>query len=307
MNCSLSLLSRLWLREPDSRLLAEARETQIFADIRVDPAELACAYSELFLMNVYPYGSVWTDPSGELNAPSTSELSTRYEEAGFAPAEIFEVAAPDHVGLCLAFLGHLRGAGRDAAGFSAELLEWVPLLAIAVCREASVHPFYRAVARATVSTISAEASPERAAGRGTGALPVIAEEEEIGLSQVVGFLLAPARSGFFLSRSRLGELAREAGLALSFGSRFDVARSLFLASGQTGTIPRLLDLLEREVSEWESEIADLARREAAWQAPGALWQSLLAGNRARLAELRRSLDTAFEVLYEDPARAPREA
>ncbi len=99
------LLSSLWLHEPDSAAIARAASELGLPT--AEPGELALAYADLFLLNVYPYGTAYTDPDGELNAPEAHELATLFEAYGYCPSELNEVAAPDHLGLCLGFLSHV--------------------------------------------------------------------------------------------------------------------------------------------------------------------------------------------------------
>src|SRR3990172_12671037 len=101
----LHTLSSLWLHEPDSVTVARA-ENELGLPTAT-PDELAAAYADLFLLNVYPYGTAYTDPDGELNAPSAHKLATLYETQGYCPPELNEVAAPDHLGLCLGFIHHI--------------------------------------------------------------------------------------------------------------------------------------------------------------------------------------------------------
>ncbi|MDQ5871546.1 MAG: molecular chaperone TorD family protein, partial [Acidobacteriota bacterium] len=212
-----------------------------------EPDAMAAAYADLFLLNVYPYGTAFTDPSGELNGPAAGLAARRYEDEGFQPPELFEVGAPDHVGLCLGFLEHLARGGEKDLEFSSSILEWIPICCLAVEREPSAHPFYRAVAAVTRNLVMEDIPEslthvfEPAGGAPESTDPE--EEEEVGLSHVVRFLLAPARSGLFLSRAKLGQLARAAGMRLPFGSRFDVARMLFQTAGETGNVERVLDRL----------------------------------------------------------------
>ncbi|MBI3362676.1 MAG: molecular chaperone TorD family protein, partial [Chloroflexi bacterium] len=99
-----SLLSSLWLHEPDAETLARARSE---LDLPVaEPADLASAYADLFLLNVFPYGTVFTDPFGELNGPSAQNIAALYDSHGYHPPELSEVGAADHVGLCLGFVAH---------------------------------------------------------------------------------------------------------------------------------------------------------------------------------------------------------
>src|SRR5262245_45401907 len=265
MKPSLSLLSGLWLSERDKNLIDAAVEAG-FPDATVE--ELTPAYSDLFLLNVYPYGSVFTEPAGEMNGPSAGELALRYEQAGFAPPELFQVGAVDHIGLCLAFLETLSQRPSAGSRFAAEVLEWAPIPSIAIDRDSSAHPFYKHLARTTIDQLFDLGKDQMRRSR----LPAVSlEEEQVGLEEVVSFLLAPARCGLFLSRSRLGELARAVDLALPFGSRRDVCRSLFLSAGERGAIPSLIELLTREVFQWKAALDDLAALRPAWRSCEQTW------------------------------------
>ena len=124
-------------------------------------------------------------------------------------------------------------------------------------------------------------------------------EEEVALSDVVRFLLAPARSGFFLSRAGLGRLARRAGLRLPFGSRFDVARALFEAAGEDGRIATVLDLLEAELAAWESAYRAWAGEHPRWDAFAARWLDRSGASRRRIAQMRTILENPPELEYAD--------
>ena len=285
---TLSLLSRLWLAEPDEKTLLLAREAGLLG--RGEPTGLAAAWTDLFLLNVYPYGTVFTDISGELNGPAAAAVAHRYEAAGYRPPELAGAGAPDHAGLCLGSLAQLAQEGREDPSFLAWTLDWLPVCALAVERQPSAHPFYRNMAAATREAllsgafVSASAVPEDLA-------PVLEwgdeTEEEVDLSRVVRFLLAPAASGFFLSRSRLGALALEAGLRLPFGSRSDVARYLFEAAGECGRVEPVLAALSREAEAWDAAYSVLAREHVAWRARAGAWRARIASTRERLSEMGR--------------------
>jgi hypothetical protein len=124
-----------------------------------------------------------------------------------------------------------------------------------------------------------------------------AEETELNLSTVVRRLLAPAASGFFLSRSRLGAIAMDAGMRLPFGSRHGVARALFVAAGEPGRVERVLEGLRLEAAAWEEAYSKAAREHPAWSGCAAKWESRLAETRALLTEMARILDSPLEVEY----------
>jgi TorA maturation chaperone TorD len=294
---ALGLLSRLWLREPDPRTLAAARELPSLAPYADDdPAALAAAYADLFLLNVYPYGTAFTDPSGELNGPAAGHAARRYEERGFRPPELYEVGAPDHVGLCLAFLDHLAMRGERDAGFSSHLLEWVPVCCLAVEREPTGHPFYKAVAALTRQRLLDDVAESLPYVRDKTD-PSGEEEEEVGLSHVLRYLLAPAQSGFFLSRAKLGQLARAAGMRLPFGSRFDVGRALFQTAGESGKVGPVLDLVGEELARWEAAYRAWSDEHPRWEPSAALWLGRTGETRRRLGEMRGILDNPPELEY----------
>ena len=269
-------LSRLWLHEPN--------------------AELSAAWTDLFLLNVYPYGSAFMDPSGELNGPCAAAALARYEASGYAPPELATAGAPDHAGLCLGYLAHLDGADRDDPEFLAWALDWIPVCTIAIERQPSPHPFFRSLAEETREALLA-----RAGGGPRNPLPLPSfpahDEEELDLSAVVRRLLAPATSGFFLSRSRLGAVALDAGMRLPFGSRYDVARALFEAAGESGRVQAVLDGLGREAASWDDRYAGLAAAHPAWRERAESWRGRLAVSRRLLSEMAGLLDTPLELEY----------
>lgn len=284
---SLSTLSRLWLREPDAEALASAAETGLPVG---EASDLAAAWTDLFLLNVYPYGTAFMDVSGELNGPEAARALSHYESAGYRPAELSSAGAPDHAGLCLGFLAHQTALGRQEPEFLGWTLDWLPVCALAVVRQPSVHPFYGGLADATIevllwqepslSSLMASRSPGPAASEDA--------EEEPDLFGLIQFLLAPAASGFFLSRSRLGSLALEAGLRLPFASRFETARALLEAAGECGRVEQVLEGLGREAQGWDAAYASLASAHPSWRSRAAVWRGRLAATRARLEKMREA-------------------
>jgi TorA maturation chaperone TorD len=159
------LLGRLCLAEVDARILAALRETPEFgAALAGDDAallsRLRAEYARLFLVNVAPYESLYVDEAMLLNSAATAAVVAAYRDGGYSPAG--QVGAPDHVGLELAFVGHLAAAEADAKArgeapvvaisrarqraFLAEHLgRWAPVWATALGRLAR-EPFYEVFA-----------------------------------------------------------------------------------------------------------------------------------------------------------------
>jgi len=292
---ALDLLSRFWLHEPDPETLALAHEVPSLALHIGDARELSTAYTELFLLNVYPYGTAFTDPSGELNGPSAWRTARRYETHGYSPPELSEAGAPDHVGLCLGFLSHLTARELSDIEFSCWLLDWVPVCCLAVEREPSAHPFYRALAARTREGLMEDIPVRLPLDREN--VPAGEVEEEVHLSDVIRFLLAPARSGFFLSRSRLGRLARSAGLRLSFASRFEVAQTLFASAGESGDVEAVLESLAAEVAEWKNAYRAWTAESPAWTPYATRWLCRIGETERKLGEMREILENPPELEY----------
>ncbi len=310
------LLSSLWLHEPDSAAVARAMSELGLPT--ATPDELAAAYADLFLLNVYPYGTAYTDPEGELNAPEAHELAALYKTQGYCPPELNEVAAPDHLGLCLGFLSHVsslraveepaltRSVSKGGEAISSQrllrgfaprndhlisgLLEWIPICCLAVERDPAAHRFYRALAALTRKSLMAETLIPNTQ------YPIhhssfIIHHSEVTLRDLVRFFLAPAQCGLFLSRSRLGHIANELGLSLPFSSRFEVAEALFASAGAEH-IERLIDKLSEEVKCWTAEYRSWAEAYPAWSPVAGVWQARTAQSQRTLSEMRATIAAA---------------
>lgn len=297
MNPPLSLLSRLWLSEPDAALLRDAVDAGF---PRAPIEELALAYADLFLLNVYPYGSVYLDSSGELNGAPAAWADRIYASAAYSPPDLLRAAGADHAGLCMGFLAHASAKGVDDSEMRRTLQAWIPVCTLALEREPGAHEFYRFLARATREKLLSEPSPQEAQedflaepGLSPGA------EGEIRLTDVLRFLLTPARCGFFLSRCRIGQLARGAGLRIPFGSRFDVARSVFEQAGEETSVDALIALLGRERDEWERCFDELSARHPGWAPQGLSWKARIEGTREALATMRGIVQSPPEWEYRE--------
>jgi TorA maturation chaperone TorD len=294
------LLASLWLHEPSAAAIARAADELSLPP--ADPAELAPAYTNLFLLNVYPYGTVFTDPDGELNGAAAQRLAVLYDTCGYWPDEFNSVGAPDHLGLCLGFMSHLTKCEADATRpeFFSSLSGWAPICCLAVERDPHAHAFYRALAEQTRHHLLSNAlgfgflvpNFTPSVQYPASDLQLTQPEDEVRLYDVLRFLLAPARCGVFLSRSRLGQLAREMGLCLPFGSRYEVAEGLFGAAGETERIDRLLIALQAEIEAWATTYRRWAERYAHWRPAAELWLGRTAQALRTLAEMREIAEVA---------------
>ncbi len=306
-----ALLSRLWLHEPDLAALDQWRAAapgEQPLQLPGDLDDLRAAYADLFLLNVWPYGTAYTDAWGEINTPEARHTAAVFEAAGYAPSERSEVGAPDHLGLCLGFLGHLARRGDGArVQFLAQLADWAPVCCLAVERDPAAHAFYRALGRRTREAVMDELQVRLAANPDAWRDRPDAEAAglpggEWRLRHVVRFWLTPARCGLFLSRARLGRMARGLGLHLPFGARRDVAAWLFSGAGEGGRLFDLLAQLRAETAAWADAYEAWGARWTAWRVPAQAWQGRIDAARRLLDEMERQAREGVPVDFADPSQ-----
>lgn len=239
-----SLCSRLFLHglTPEIRP-AVAVISQLAATCRADvgPDQAAADHQTLLGFALFPYQSIFLDPSGLLGGEESARVQHSYTHYGFTPMTSAE--APDHIGHELACLAFLCAAESDAvedqrAGIVQQvqrlqvdflqnhLLRWLPPLVLAMQRQQQ--PFYAALAELTLALVDhhlTEMQDRRVPGAVATATftlppaPTLLEERTTTLPDIVDWLLAPPYSGLFLSRDDLGRLARRYQLPRGFGDR----------------------------------------------------------------------------------------
>ena len=289
MTSTLPLLSSLWLHEPVAETAARAVDELGLPS--ADPSELALAYTDIFLLNVPPYGTVFTHAFGELNGPEAQRAAQAFETCGYHPPELGEVGAPDHLGLWLGLLAHANATGLEAATALPDLLAWAPVCCLSVEREPAAHPFYRALAATTRDTLLARRQGQLTDYQQPFAISHgLAADDEVTLRDIVRFFLIPARCGVYLSRARLGQLAKTIGLRLPFGSRFGVAEALFTAAGEAEHIELLLRGLTAEVEAWASEYRAWTTQFPAWRPGADAWLRRTAQAVQTLAAMRHLVE-----------------
>jgi TorA maturation chaperone TorD len=283
---SLDTLFALWLREPEDKWIHRAH-AELGLPLAA-PQELAVAYSDLFLLNVYPYAGIFLEANGELNGTRAQEMAALYEQYAYAPNELNAVGAADHIGLMLGF--------ADAVGQATVLpylMDWAPVLCLAVERAPTAHPFYQALAARTREFLLQQ---NRKLGAGDSgdvsfAFPLsnleflFADEEEWSTRAVVRYLLAPARSGIFLTRARLGLWTRALGAPVAFGDRVQLGTALLENAGGRNQIETVLDWLRAEVDAWDTAYAAW-EQEYRWKY-AVRWRERTQNTLRLLEELRR--------------------
>ena len=292
MSIPLRTLMELWLNEPTEALLEALAAEVEFAEV-LDPArssldELATGFTDLLLLNVFPYASAFLDAWGELNGERAQEMQAIFSEAGYSPAAIRAVGGLDHIGLLLGFLEH---APEQQASTLPLLLDWAPIFCLAVEREPSAHAFYKTLAQQTRDCLfslagSVEETLLKIPAPQTETFELSPSDEELTIKMVVRQLTIPIRSGWFLSRARLGFWARDLGLPLPFSNRMQIANSLFDAAGVANRVVTLLDWMLVEGRAWESTYQKWTHDAPVWAPWGNEWKARIRNTIQSLEALR---------------------
>ena len=231
-------LARVYLRPPDAELLGLAADIADLEPHLTD--DLKHRHSELFEFNVYPYASIFLDPSGMLNAPWSGFVTGVFEALGLETVLGAGLAAPDHIGAQLEALAALlereetvanspKAGARHAQQIllTEHLLPWLPCFVAAVKRADA--GFYAEVARLTLELVLEHTQQLLDSPPAPFAFPEA--EGDISYQSPAGKkgsgearqrlqdLITPARSGMFLSREDVRQLGRELGLPTRFAER----------------------------------------------------------------------------------------
>lgn len=260
----------------------------VAAALDLGPLPEASEYTELFILQLYPYASVYLGTEGMMGGEARDRVAGFWRALGLVPP-----AEPDHLAVMLALYAQLAEMedGEDDALKRASwqrarkaflwehLLSWLPAYLIKLAEVANL--FYRRWGELLSEALLAEA---RALGR-QEALPLHLREA-VGLvdprggevEEFLQSLLSPVRSGMILVRSDLTRAARSLGIGLRMGERRFILKSLF---GQEAD--KILYWLSEEATRWKER----HRLYHAWIGEIAeSWEKRAAATATLLEELR---------------------
>lgn len=267
------LLSRLYLDGLKDDLLpyiAKIPELAAAAPRPFDRDETAAAHYQIFTHDIFPYESIFRDPSGLLGGDYTDQVKATYKNAG-----IQITADCDHIGhelaymaaLCSAESSRLSSSNDDAAGrfeqlqgtfLREHLLYWLPPFITSM--HYAGQPFYGALGQLTQGIIYDHLLTLNLKNfvdhliipdvTDAPAVPDIFQNDQTNLKQIAGFLITAPHSGLYLSRSTISNLARNRELPRGFGSRQQMLSNLFNTAAQYDLIPDLLQDLAEHAGSW---------------------------------------------------------
>lgn len=251
-----------------------------------DIQEARIEFTRLFAMTIYPYASVFLGTAPEMNGESTAKAELFYERVGFELPSDWMIGAPDALGAELECLASLldRGRAAESREFLREhILPWAPVCLIAVER-ISKFGIYQELARIALDNLLTDSQ-----SLGDTVAPGEDESElahaEMDLYRLVEHLVAPARCGFFLSKSDLQGIAREIDVPIGFGDRGLILEGLMKSAGSEGRIAEGLEAIRTIGREWTAAYNNWEDRYPASAWLWRVWKSRTGATDAMLTEM----------------------
>ena len=189
----------------------------------------AAAFTDLFVLHLYPYASVYLGAEGMLGGEARDRVAGFWRALHLTPPP-----EPDHLAALLGLYASLlerEGEERHparralwgqarAALLHEHLTSWLPPYLDRV--EALAPPAYRAWAGLLSAALAGEAAaagPPEAMSAHLRAAPPLPDPRREGSRAFVTGVLAPARCGMILTRADLARSARDLGLGFRVGER----------------------------------------------------------------------------------------
>jgi TorA maturation chaperone TorD len=231
----------------------------------------AAEHYHLFGLNVFPFESVFIEPSCVIGGVVSEQVASFYHKIGFEVSPFRE--SPDHIGVELEALAYLCLSEADAlsrdlndlavrikylqANFLDEhLLIWLPVFINAVQQQQSL--FYKNLAELTFDVIlfHRETLDKHLDAEfykfDLPPVPDILETSLTGVKEIGSYLLTPVYSGLYISKDEIIGLARKHNLSRGFGDRKVMLANLIHSASDYGKLQDLLEELLSLVRVWQS-------------------------------------------------------
>lgn len=262
-----------------------AAAAQVAAALDLGPIVDASAYTELFILQLYPYASVYLGAEGMMGGEARDRVAGFWRALGETPP-----AEPDHLAVLLALYARIVELAAQAdderraapwqqarrALLWEHLLSWLPCYLSKTADLAP--PFYQRWAELLTTALRAEAEQvgaQDALPLHLRAAPGLIDPRADAFADFLQSLLTPVRSGLILPRADLQRGARTLGVGTRMGTRQFILQTM-LAQDAGGT----LAWLRQEAAGWTTRhrqhFAGLSQLGEAWAARAEATTCLLA-------------------------------
>jgi TorA maturation chaperone TorD len=313
------LFAKLLLDGLDQATLARLRALDgwLGADAIDDLDAIAAEHHAILQLELHPYAGVFLD--GQAAAGAQQDVCWElFAEAGFQPR--LDAVPADHLGVGMAFCSFVCMAAAEAhedgrAPVAARLehvlarfcdralLSYLPSLVVAL---AGAQGFWPRVLDELLELV-AEHRASLPGARERVVLPDAAapllDDPHTGLRDIAEYLLTPARSGVFLTRSDLAALGRRRELPRGFGPRLLTLDNMLRSAVDYGQLAGLLADLDTLLTARADALAGLGDRLGVCVAP---WQAAIADTRTLVSTIAAASYTQPGEREASPRRAEPE-
>ncbi len=244
-----------------------------------DADEAAAQHYGLFEELVFPYQSIFLDPSNLIGGNVADQLQSIYQLVGFVSTE-----SADHIATeleCLAWLCNAASSTEDVHLQKAQLLmltelqSWVLPFAVAMKRSGST--FYQALADFMLLSVSSHplfAETDRVTQLPDP--PALLDDDNTRLGDIATYMLTPVQSGIYIASRTIQQLGRQFNLPIGFGTRNLMLTNVFRQAAHYDCVDDIWEALQASVQSWRADYADYPERlSAAWLAQAAKTLTLL--------------------------------
>jgi len=218
----------------------------------------------------FPYAGAMLDPQGRAGA--TDEIAVLYESIGFRWSD--SGVGADHLATQLRAMAFLLGAETEAsedrqhgawgrvreaqrAVLDQSLLRWLPVWAVGQQRTGLAWP--RSLSEQVLNLCLLVRSELQRAADQPWVLPPPPDldDRETDLTAIAALIARPALGGVLFTRSELRRAARDAGAPAGFGPRPQIVLNALRSAATFGTLPALLEGLQRIAAEQTAQLLKL--------------------------------------------------
>jgi TorA maturation chaperone TorD len=287
----LDLLANLLLREVDAQQAAILARDPALTEALHPPQsdqelrELRVAYTRLFLVEVPPYASLFLEAPPVVGGETSRTWEAFLAARGRPLASLERAAAADHAGLYVQALAAAERT-RDVPAVLPQALSWLPQFLTTLQRNDG-EGFYGRVA-----ALTALALQESARAISPTTIPACApppDPEDDSLRVLARWLSTPAWSGWFLTKSRIHQLAAHFGASIGLQEREHMLEQAFEASALDEQTAFLLDALLAEQQKWQEALNEWQETLGSWREAVAGWKVTLQQTHTLLLTMRKAL------------------
>ncbi|MBN4056168.1 molecular chaperone TorD family protein [Rhodothermus sp. AH-315-K08] len=241
---------------------------------------------------VLPYAGVFLNIDARIGGETESALVRAIQDAGLPLKH--DGLAPEHVASEARLLSQLVQAsscdGITSQLISDHLLSWLPSFAHALRENDAADYADGADLLVELCLTILDAVPTDSVQVVLAPAVVPTEDPRSGIRQISEHLAAHARSGIYLGRSGIGQIARQAEAPRGFGGSVLMLGNLFRSAAHFESLPAVTGSLVEIAASYRAMWQDCASRHQAFEAWSQAWITRIDATVSMLSEVCEAID-----------------